>query len=105
MDDYTFLTHSVYKNRQSGEILLLIHDHPMALRSLLLTSGASGFDTRHFRRIGVDEIIQMRRSGQYEELNPLSAQELKSLLLSLLKQVSVEDAPRIQALIEQLPEE
>ena len=103
MDGLTFQTHTVYRDRQSGSLLLMIHHNPMALSSLVLTPDDSGgFDAAHPRRADVDTIIAMRKSGQFEELDPLPDQELRSLLDELAKHVPAEELPFIQALIEQL---
>ena len=103
MDGLTFQTHTVYRDLQSGALLLLVHHNPMALCSLLLARTADGkFDPAHFQPVGVDTIIAMRKSGQFEELEPLPEEEFRNLLNELAKHVSAEDAPFIQALIDQL---
>ena len=50
----------------------------------------------------MDTIIAMRKSGQFEELEPLPDQELRSLLDELTRQVPADELPFIQALIDQL---
>ena len=103
MDGFTFQTHTVYRDRQGGGLLLLVHHNPMALCSLLLARTADGnFDPAQFQPVGVDTIISMRKSGQFEELDPLPEDEFRNLLNELAKHVSAEDAPFIQALIDQL---
>ena len=103
MDGFTFQTHTVYRDLQSGALLLLVHHNPMALCSLLLApDGNGGFDSAHPRQAGVDTIIAMRKSGQFEELDPLPEKEFRKLLDELAKHVSAEDEPFILALIEQL---
>ena len=103
MDGLNFQTHTVYRDRQSGSLLLMIHHNPMALSSLVLTPDDSGgFDAAHPRRADVDTIIAMRKSGQFEELEPLPDQKLRPLLDELAKHVPAEELPFIQALIEQL---
>ena len=58
MDGLNFQTHTVYRDRQSGSLLLMIHHNPMALSSLVLTpDGSGGFDAAHPRRADVDTII------------------------------------------------
>ncbi len=103
MDGLTFQTHTVYRDRQSGSLLLLIHHNPMALSSLVLTpDGSGGFDAAHPRRADVDTIIAMRKSGQFEELDPLPDRTLRPLLDELTRQVPADELPFIQALIDQL---
>ena len=103
MDGLTFQTHTVYRDLQSGAFLLLVHHNPMALCSLLLARTADGnFDPSGFQPVGVDTIIAMRKSGQFEELEPLPAEEFRNLLNELAKYVSSEDRPFVQALIDQL---
>ena len=103
MDGLTFQTHTVYRDRQSGSLLLMIHHNPMALSSLvLIPDDSGGFDAGHPHRADVDTIIAMRKSGQFEELDPLPEEEFRNLLNELAKHVSAEDAPFIQALIDQL---
>ena len=103
MDGLTFQTHTVYRDLQSGALLLLVHHNPMALCSLLLARTADGkFDPAQFQPVGVDTIIAMRKSGQFEEMDPLPVKEIRRLLDELAKHVSAEDEPLILALIDQL---
>ena len=103
MDGLTFQTHTIYRDRQNKVFLLLVHHNPMALCSLLLARTDDGnFDPAQFQPVGVDTIIAMRKSGQFEELDPLPEEEFRNLLNELAKHVSAEDAPFIQALIDQL---
>ena len=102
MDGFTFQTHSVYREKQTGALLLVVHHNPMALRSLLLNGKADGFDAAAPQAVGVDSIIALRKSGQFEELEPLPDQELRSLLDELTRQVPADELPFIQALIDQL---
>ena len=105
MDGFTFQTHTVYRDRHSGAVVLLVHHNPMALCSLLLDADGSGFDAEHPRPVGVDTIIEMRRSGDFEEMAPLPGKEFAALLNELAGHVSEEDAPFVRALIEQLQKE
>ena len=103
MDGLTFQTHTVYRDQQSGSLLLLVHHNPMALCSLALTQDGNGkFDAAHPSRADVDTIIAMRKSGQFEEMAPLPDNELLPLLDELTKHVPAEELPFIQALVEQL---
>ena len=102
MDGYTFQTHSVYRDQRSGALLLLIHHNPMALCSLLLIAQDNSFDSAKPQRVGVDTIIGMRQSGDFEEQAPLEEKVFAELLHTLLGQVSQEDQPFVQALIDQL---
>ena len=103
MDGLTFQTHTVYRDQQSGSLLLLVHHNPMALCSLALTQDGNGkFDAAHPSRADVDTIIAMRKSGQFEEMDPLPDNELLPLLDELTKHVPAEELPFIQALIDQL---
>ena len=57
MDGLTFQTHTVYRDQQSGSLLLLVHHNPMALCSLALTQDGNGkFDAAHPSRADVDTI-------------------------------------------------
>ena len=103
MDGLTFQTHTVYRDRRNNAVLLLVHHNPMALCSLLLARTADGnFDPSGFQPVGVDTIIAMRKSGQFEELDPLPEEEFRNLLNELAKHVSSEERPFVQALIDQL---
>ena len=103
MDGLTFRTHTVYRDRQGGGLMLLVHHNPMALCSLLLApDGNGGFDSAHPCQAGVETIIAMRKSGQFEELDPLPEDEFRNLLNEIAKNVSAEDEPFIRALIDQL---
>ena len=102
MDGFTFQTHSVYREKQTGALLLLVHHNPMALRSLLLNGKADGFDAAEPQAVGVDSIIALRKSGQFEEMEPLPDKDFRLLLNELAKHVSGEDQPFVQALIDQM---
>jgi len=102
MDGFTFQTHSVYREKNSGSLLLLVHHNPMALCSLLLNGDERGFDAAALRPVGVDQIIAMRQSGNFEELPPLPENEFIAVLHELTGHVSPDDQPFIQALIDQL---
>lgn len=101
MDGYTFQTHSVYRDKRTGGLLLLVHHNPMALCSLLMPGHDNSFDTANAQRVGVETIIGMRRSGDFEEQAPMTDQEFTTLLHDLLGRVSQEDQPFVQALIDQ----
>ena len=101
MDGLTFQTHTVYRDRQSGSLLLMIHHNPMALCSLLLPGKDDSFDTAAPQRVGVDTIIGMRQSGSFEELPPLPEDRFAALLRDLTGHVTPDDLPFIQALIDQ----
>ena len=102
MDGFTFQTHSVYRDKQTGALLLLVHHNPMALRSLLLNGKADGFNAAAPQAVGVDSIIAMRRSGQFEELKPLPDKDFRLLLNELAKYVPADEMPFLQAMIDQL---
>lgn len=102
MEDYTFQTHSVYRDKTAGGLLLLVHHNPMALCSLLLRGNERGFDAVHPQTVGTDAIIDMRKSGNFEELAPLPEDEFKALLQDLIKHAAPDDQPFVQALIDRL---
>ena len=102
MNNLTFQTHSVYRDRQSGEQLLLIHHNPMNLCSLLLPYANGAFDASRPQKTGVDTIIAIRKSGNFEELSPLPETEFKSILRELLACAGPDDRPFVQALIDQM---
>ena len=104
MDGYIFQTHSVYRDKQSCALLLLVHHNPMALRSMLLNGKGDSFDAAHPQTVGVDTIIAMRKSGQFWELDPLPPEEFRILLHELSDHVSAQDAPFLRTLIEQIEE-
>ncbi len=80
MDGFTFQTHSVYREKKSGNLLLLVHHNPMALCSLLLNAAGQGFDAAHPQPVGVDQIIAMRQSGNFEELPQFPENEFAAIL-------------------------
>ena len=102
MEGYTFQTHSVYRDKSTGGLLLLVHHNPMALCSLLLPGKADSFDTAAPQQVGVDTIISMRQSGNFEELPPMSEAQFATLLRDLTGHVTPDDLPFVQALIDQL---
>ena len=102
MDGYTFQTHSVYRDKSTGGLLLLVHHNPMALCSLLLPGKADSFDTAAPQQVGVDTIIGMRQSGNFEELEPMSEDRFAALLRELAGHVTPDDQPFVQALIDQM---
>ena len=101
MNGFTFHTHSVYRDKASGRLLLLVHHNPMALCSLLLNGEGETFDTAHPQPFGVEMIIAMRQSGDFEELPRLPGNEFAAILRDLSGKVSPDDQPLVQALIEQ----
>jgi len=105
MDGLTFQTHTVYRRRQSGERLLLIHHNPMNLCSLMVPEKDGRFELSRARKTGVDSIIALRRSGEFEELSPLPETEFAFILRELLAQVEPDDRPFVQALIDQPTQE
>ncbi len=102
MDGCTLQTPSVYRDKSTGGLLLLVHHNPMALCSLLLTGKAGSFDTAAPQHVGVDTIIGMRQSGNFEELPPLPEDRFAALLRDLAGHVTPDDLPYLQALIDQL---
>ncbi|MBQ9337655.1 MAG: hypothetical protein IJS14_10220 [Lentisphaeria bacterium] len=101
MDGLTFLTHTVYRHLQSGAKVLLIHHNPMNLCSLLVPEKEGRFELSQVQKADVDAIIAMRKSGEFEELEPLPENEFLSLLRGLLAHAAPDDRPFIQALIDQ----
>ena len=101
MEGYTFQTHSVYRDKNTGGLLLLVHHNPMALCSLLLPCKEDSFDTAAPQPVGVDTIIGMRQSGNFEELPPLPQDRFAALLRDLAGHVTPDDLPFLQALIDQ----
>ncbi len=77
---------TVYRDRKNGGRLLLIHHNPMELQSLLFRSapGEGAFDLARPEVIGVDDLIELRRSGEYEELGDLPRPALDRALDVLL---------------------
>ena len=102
MDGFTFQTHSVYRDKRTGGLFLLVHHNPMALCSLLMTGHDNSFDTAAPQQVGVDTIIGMRKSGDFEELPSIPEEQFAALLHDLLGHVSPDDQPFVQALIDQL---
>ena len=101
MDGFTFRTHTVYRCRQSGERLLLIHHDPMDLCSLQVPEKDGRFELSRACKTGVDAIIELRRSGEFEELSPLPESEFKFLLRELLVLAGPDDRLLVQALLDQ----
>ena len=102
MEGYTFQTHSVYCNKNTGGLLLLVHHNPMALCSLLLAGKDDSFDTAAPQPVGVDTIIGMRQSGSFEELPPMPEDQFAAMLRDLVGHVTPDDQPFVQAPIDQL---
>ena len=102
MDGFTFQTHSVYRDKRTGGLLLLVHHNPMALCSLLLTGHDNSFDTADPQSVGVDSIIGMRKSGDFEELPSIPEEQFAALLHDLHGHVSPDDQPFVQALIDRM---
>ena len=102
MEGYTFQTHSVYRDKSTGGLLLFVHHNPMALCSLLLPGKADTFDTAAPQQVGVDTIIGMRQSGNFEELPSIPEDQFAELLRDLAGHVTPDDLPYLQALIDQL---
>ena len=101
MDGLTFQSHTVYRHRQSGERLLLIHHNPMNLCSLMVPEKNGRFELSRARKTGVDSIIALRRSGEFEERSPLAESELKSIVSELLDSADADDRPFLQSLLDQ----
>ena len=81
MDNLTFNSHSLYKNKANGEVICLLHYNPMAVCSCMICGNfnENTFNISGVKLISIDEIISMRKSGDFEELPKLS----KELLLQL----------------------
>ena len=105
MDGLTFHTHTLYRSRRSGERQLLIHHNPMNLCSLMVPEKDGRFELSQPRKTTVDTIIEMRRSGEFEELSPLPESELRSIVRELLPHAEPDDRPFLQALLDQPPQE
>lgn len=92
---------TIYRHRTNGEQQILIHHNPMQLQSLRLRQPAAG-ENRFAapELIGVEEIIAMRHSGEYEELGDLPRPALRELLNALIAaQVLPEPENRLLAAI------
>ena len=105
MDGFTFQSHAVYRNKKTGAILLLVHHNPMALCSLLFTSDANGFNTKNPQLVSIDTIIEMRRSGNFEQLECMPDQQFLPLLKEIRESLPAEEIPCLDALIKQITQE
>ena len=81
MNNLTFNTHSLYKNKANGELVCLLHYNPMALCSCMIGGNFSDntFSVTSTKIIAIDDIIAMRKSGEFEELPQLSKEVLLQL--------------------------
>ncbi|MBO5958932.1 MAG: hypothetical protein J6Q65_02300 [Lentisphaeria bacterium] len=71
---------TVYQETATGNRLLLIHHNPMSLQSMAIPGTAETFDCAHPALISIDDLINLRKSGQFEELGDVPADVLKQIL-------------------------
>ena len=75
---------TIYRKRDDGSEFVLINHNPMQLQSLRLHQRAGEWDCRAPELLAVDTLIEIRKSGEYEELGDMESDEFKVLLDKLI---------------------
>ena len=89
MNGYLMRQGTVYRRRADGAKFLLIHHNPMGMESLILTEKAGTFDVFAPSLLGVDTLIAMRRSGEFDDTGDLPANDVAALIGKLIVSGSV----------------
>ena len=80
MNGYKMRQGTVYRRRADGGKFLLIHHNPMGMESLILPEKAGAFDVASPSLLGIDTLIAMRQSGEFEDTGDLPAEEVAALI-------------------------
>jgi len=85
MTDLQWRQGTVYQAK-NGARRLLIHHNPMQLRSLQLRAAdaEAPFDLAGVEIIAVDELIELRRSGDWRDLGDLPSETVDALLETVI---------------------
>ncbi len=81
---YSMRQGTLYRRRDDGQKILLIHHNPMNLESIVLQEKAGAFDVTAPALLGVDALIAMRQSGAFEELGDLPKAETARLIADVI---------------------
>jgi hypothetical protein len=92
---------TVYRKTADGSRFILINHNPMQLQSMRLHENGNAWDVSAPEIITVDGLIELRRSGEYEETGDISPEEFKQLAEALLAADSLpeDEAGLIRSLI------
>lgn len=72
---------TVYSKRATGARLLLIHHDIMNLQSMAVPGDADGnFDCAGLSPISIDELIALRKSGDYDELGDVPPEVFQAIV-------------------------
>ncbi len=86
MGDLQIRQGTLYSNRVTGVRLLLIHHDIMNLRSMTVPGDADGnFDCAGLAPITVDDLIAMRKSGDYDELGDVPPEVFQAILKTAIE--------------------
>jgi len=104
MDGMIIRQGTIYEHRTSARRLLVINHNPMQLESLLLTAAApdAPLDLDSLQVVAIDELISLRRSGEYRDLGDLPSDGFQRLLRALLS--APELSEDLRTLLEALAE-
>lgn len=77
---------TVYLEKKSGRRFILINHNPMALVSMRVWSESADapFNLGAPEMITIDDLIALRKSGEYDELGDLPAEVFKSMVSALV---------------------
>ena len=75
---------TVYRKLADDSRFVLINHNLMQLQSLLLRDLAGQWDCSAPEIIAVDTLIDIRKSGEYEELGDMESSEFRELLEKLI---------------------
>lgn len=94
---------TVYLEKKSGRRFILVNHNPMALLSMRFWSESAdaAFNLAAPETITMDELISLRRSGDYDELGDLPPEIFKSMISSLIAAAELpeEDIKLLKTLI------
>ncbi|MCQ2379101.1 MAG: hypothetical protein MJ016_07860 [Victivallaceae bacterium] len=105
MKGFQFRQGTVYRKKEDGSRLLLIHHDPMNLESIVVPGDERHFDAKRPALISIDSLIALRKSGQYEEVGDLDAETLHRELQRLLAGGALTEkaAKLVAAVVRELP--
>ena len=94
---------TVYLEKKSGRRFILINHNPMALVSMRLWSESADapFNLGAPEMIAIDDLIALRKSGEYDELGDLPPEIFKSMVSALIAggNLSEEDVKLLKTLL------
>lgn len=98
MDGLQIRQGTVYKELATGKRLLLIHHNPMNLQSMAIPGTEETFDCAHPAFITIDDLIALRKSGQFEELGDVPAEVLAQIIDAVIATASGLDENTVKLL-------